>query len=173
VALAIDRATINRVLLQGQGDPTGSLLPQWLSGYAFLFPNNRDVSRARQLAANTGPIAFGYDRQDPVMRAIGDRIAVNAGEAGIALRPPTGAPDVWLAVLPVTSIDALTALEDLSSLLKIPVRSDLSPYEAERVLLADFQVVPLIHRNVTWRIRPNVRNWPSLGDVWIDGLKKP
>ncbi len=38
LALSIDRATINNVLLQKQGEPSAALLPRWLSGYSFLFP---------------------------------------------------------------------------------------------------------------------------------------
>ena len=38
LALAVDRSAIHTVLLQRQGEISGALLPQWLSGYAFLFP---------------------------------------------------------------------------------------------------------------------------------------
>ena len=50
IALSIDRATVQSVLLQRQGASTGALLPQWLSGYAFLFDGARDLERARQMA---------------------------------------------------------------------------------------------------------------------------
>ena len=46
LALSIDRTAMNDVLLQGGGEPAGTLLPNWLSGYAFLFPT-ADRSRAR------------------------------------------------------------------------------------------------------------------------------
>ena len=51
LALAVDRTSIHRVLLQRQGEVSGSLLPQWLSGYAFLFPDSADLARARALMA--------------------------------------------------------------------------------------------------------------------------
>ncbi len=51
LALAIDRVTIQRVLLDRQGEISGALVPQWLSGYAFLFPAARDLERARTLPA--------------------------------------------------------------------------------------------------------------------------
>src|ERR1041384_1144859 len=38
LALAVDRSAIHTVLLLRQGEITGALLPQWLSGYAFVFP---------------------------------------------------------------------------------------------------------------------------------------
>src|SRR5437867_2442163 len=38
LALAIDRTAIQTVLLQKQGEVTGALVPQWVTGYAFLLP---------------------------------------------------------------------------------------------------------------------------------------
>ena len=120
VALSIDKAVIRRVLLKGHGDITGALLPQWLSGYSFLFDGKRDVARARQLAAGSPPLTFAYDRQDAVLRSIGERISVNAMEAGITLRPGNGAADVRLVTIPVTSRDELAALADIAVVLKAP-----------------------------------------------------
>ena len=37
LALAGDRSASHAVLFQRQGEISGALLPQWLSGYAFLF----------------------------------------------------------------------------------------------------------------------------------------
>ena len=48
LALSIDREAMNNVLLQGGGEPAGTLLPGWMSGYAFLFPTAIDLQRARQ-----------------------------------------------------------------------------------------------------------------------------
>ena len=79
VALSIDRGAIYNVLLQKQGEISGALLPLWIGGYSFLFATERDVSRARQLASPPRTLAFAYDRQDAMMRAIGERIAVNPG----------------------------------------------------------------------------------------------
>src|SRR5262249_40104968 len=56
LALAVDRTAIHNVLLQRQGEVAGGLLPQWLSGYAFLFPTAQDTGRARTLLAGV-PIA--------------------------------------------------------------------------------------------------------------------
>jgi len=102
VSLSIDKIAIRRVLLKGHGDISGALLPQWLSGYAFLFEGKRDVVRAKQLAAGSPPLTFFYDRQDAVLRSIGERVSVNAMEAGITMRPGNGVADVRLVLLPVT-----------------------------------------------------------------------
>jgi ABC-type transport system substrate-binding protein len=46
LALAVDRTAIHSVLLQKQGEVSGALLPQWITGYAFLFGAAADVARA-------------------------------------------------------------------------------------------------------------------------------
>jgi len=168
LALSIDRATINNVPLQKQGEPSAALLPHWLSGYSFLFPSTRNIARAKQLAAGSTPLAFAYDRQDPILRPIGERIAVNASEAGITLKSaPT--TDVRLIRLPILSRDASAALEDLAALLKFP-SPDADPFEAEKVLLAGYRVIPLVHLPQMWAMGATVRNWPHLADVWLDPL---
>lgn len=169
LALSIDRSTINRVLLQKQGEPSAALLPRWLSGYSFLFPTARNIARAKQLAASSTPLAFSYDRQDPMLRPVGERIAVNANEAGIVLRTSTGPPDVRLLSLPITSRDSITSLESLATVLKLP-STNSGPFEAESALLNDYRIIPLVHLPQMWAIGGKVRNWPRLADVWLDPL---
>lgn len=100
LSLVIDRPAIHTVLLQKQGEPAGSCLPQWLSGYSWLFPAGRDVARARQLLREGGSIPksfiLEFDANDPVAHAIAERIAVDAREIGItfAVSPrPENAPE--------------------------------------------------------------------------------
>jgi len=45
------RDTMANVLLQREAQPADSLLPQWLSGYAFLFESSMNLQRARELRA--------------------------------------------------------------------------------------------------------------------------
>jgi len=167
VSLSIDRIAIHKVLLKGRGDISGALLPQWLSGYSFLFDGNRDVNRARQLATSAPPLTFAYDRQDAVLRSIGERISVNAMEVGIAMRPGNGPADVRLIALPVTSPDELSALADMAAILKTPFSFASPPYEAERTLLDGFRVVPLFHFTKSWSLGTGLHNWPDLPNVWI------
>ena len=49
--LALDRDTMASVLLQWEAQPADSLLPQSLSGYAFLFESSMNLQRARELRA--------------------------------------------------------------------------------------------------------------------------
>lgn len=189
VALSIDRGAIYNVLLQRQGAITGALQPQWLSGYAFLFPSRMDLARARQLAAEvpagdrTLPLA--YDPADSLTRIIAERIAVNARDAGITLQvtnQPRG--ELRLARARFSSADAARALVELASALGLaePRVSDPRPeslYNAERALLEGFRVVPLFDLQDAYGVGPRVRLWLSggmgrmgnlrLADVWLEG----
>jgi ABC-type transport system substrate-binding protein len=170
LALSIDRASIHNVILQKQGEISGALLPKWLTGYAFLFPAERDLAKARQLVTAPQSLTFGYDRQDSVIRPIAERIAVNASEAGITLRQATGTADVRLVRLPVTANDASLALQDLTTLLKVASPSSASnPYETEKALIDSTGVIPLFHLPRGWMLSSKVKNWPRLEEVWLDG----
>ncbi len=165
VALSIDRSAIYNVLLQKTGEISGALLPRWLSGYAFLFPAERNLVRARQLASGAG-LSLAYDRQDNLIRAIAERISVNASEAGITLHQAVGNADVRIIETPIASRDAFASLEDLAAIFKMPL-AGANLYESERALLAGFKIVPLFHLPDAWAMNAHVRNWPRLADVWI------
>ncbi len=165
VALSIDRSAIYNVLLQKTGEISGALLPKWLTGYAFLFPAERNLARAKQLASGA-TLSFAYDHQDSLVRAIGERISVNASEAGITLRQAAGNADVKIIETQITSRDAWTSLEDLAAIFKMPL-AGANLYESERALLADFKIVPLFHLPDARAMNGHVRNWPRLADVWI------
>jgi hypothetical protein len=169
LSLAIDRVAIRDVLLQKQGEISAALLPRWLSGYSFLFSTERNVARARQLSPAPVALAFAYDRQDAVVRAIAERIAVNASEAGLTLRPATEAVDVRLVRLPVTARDEWMALRDMAAALKAPWPPSAStPYEAEKELLAGFRAIPVVHLPQVWVLSKRVKNWGPLADVWLE-----
>jgi MarR-like DNA-binding transcriptional regulator SgrR of sgrS sRNA len=167
VALSIDRAAIHSVILQNQGEASAALLPEWLSGYAFLFAAERNMARARQLVPVPVSLNWSYDAKDPLIRSLAQRIEVNVREAGIALRLSTGSHDLELMKLPVTSVDPLIAIEDIAGILKTPV-SGSSAYEIERTLLAGHRVIPIVHLPKAWAVSARVRNWPHLKDVWLE-----
>lgn len=172
LALAIDRAAIHNVLLQRQGEISGALLPRWLSGYAFLFPADRDLAKAKQLAQQPAPVSFVYDRDDPMIRPIGERISVNASEAGITLR--AGGNDVRLIRLPITTGDAWLALQDLARVLKLSApATTASPYEAEKSMLDSSGVIPLFQVPRGWLLRSGVHNWPRFEEIWLDAGAAP
>jgi hypothetical protein len=45
------RGTSAGILLQKEAEPAAALLPQWLSGYAFLFTVDTNLDRAKEMRA--------------------------------------------------------------------------------------------------------------------------
>ena len=184
LALAVNRAAIHNVLLQGQGEISGALLPQWISGYAFLFQTTADVARARALAAAAPPAArsFTLAVDDAALRPVADRIALNARDAGLAVSVVQGAAaDARLAEVRIPSRDGARSLAAVAAALGLVVagRTDTPEalYTAEKALLEGFRVVPLFHLPETYGAGPRVRGAPGitpLGEwrfenLWLEG----
>ena len=188
LALSIDRNSLNNVILQGAGESAGGLLPNWLSGYGFLFPIQVDLRRARELrdSVSQRPIwTLGYDNGDPTTRLLAERIALNARDAGLSLQPTIAAnPDIRLVTIPIASVDARIALSSMTAQLglKTPPIAGSSVndlYQAESSVLATQRVIPLLHLRVNYGLGPMVKNWTrrvdgswNLPDVWL-GASKP
>ncbi len=180
LALAVDRTAIWSVLLQRQGEVSAALLPQWLSGYAFVFPASADLARARGLAAGSRPITLGVT--DPALRNIADRILLNARDAGIALSiaPQPANSEVRLMEARVPSMEAARSLAALAAAFGLPEppRADTpeSLYAAERAMLDGFRVIPLVHLPDVYGVSGRVKGGPGItplgewrfGDLWIE-----
>jgi hypothetical protein len=176
------------VLAQRRGEAAFSLLPQWLSGYAFLFaaPGKQMVSQQR-----TGPLTLSYPANDAFERSIAERVALNARDAGIILQPtqnparnPAGA--VRMVRWPLESIDAAAELSRIATMLGMPDRANAlnssnpeTLYEAERALLGAHRVIPIIYLPEVYGIAPRVHNWEAaqrngggfalhLDNIWVD-----
>jgi len=188
LALSVDRGSMNTVLLQGGGEHAGGLLPNWMTGYAFLFPTDADLPRAHQARSEVRQApawTLGYDASDPVARNIAERIALNARDAGLALTlTTTTAADVRLVRIPLTSLDAHIALTTVAAALGLPHpkfngNSVHDLYAAETALLQSQRVIPLLHLRAASAMSGAVRNWTGdrdgswrLQDVWL-GTEKP
>jgi ABC-type transport system substrate-binding protein len=91
LALSLDRQTIAGVLLQKQAEPASSLLPQWLSGYAFLFNMEPNIEHAKEIraavAAKDGsePLRLRVDAPGDLGKLLGERVAVNARQSSILI----------------------------------------------------------------------------------------
>jgi peptide/nickel transport system substrate-binding protein len=194
ISLAVDRASIADVVLQRQGVHAGGLLPNWLSGYAFLFPYAMDLPRTKELLAATGrevsratPLVLVYDSGDAETRAVAERVAVNLKEAGIAVQlsaQTTGsaakpsAGDMRLVRQRITSPDPAAALSALLDSLGEPIPALDTPeqaYAAERAPIDAFRVIPLAHVTESYGLGPQVHDWmpPRWGgwrleDVWLE-----
>jgi hypothetical protein len=155
LALAVDRGAIHSVLLQRQGEISGALLPQWLSGDAFLFA--RAPARTISLAVS-----------EASLRPIADRIALNARDAGLVVpvTAQSGNADVRLVEVRVVSSDPARALAETAAELGLaePARSDTPEalYNAERALLDGFRVIPLFHLPRVFGAGPRVKGGPGI-----------
>jgi len=164
LAVSIDRAAIHSVILQRAGESTGALLPQWITGYAFLFAPLRDLGRAKR-AAKPAPLSFAYDRDDPVMRAIAERIVVNAAEGGVTLRAAAASGGGGGAAAGVRLVRLRVALNLTITINGATITAD--NYDAERAALADFRVIPLFHLPLAYQLSPRVKGGPRYEDMWV------
>jgi hypothetical protein len=120
IASAIDRGAIANVVLQRQAEPAGALLPQWISGYAFLFPAGPQSLAQNSPAAvkPAAPLVMVYDSQDAEARAVAERVVVDLRAAGIFAEavagstPDGGAPaaDVRVVRIPIAQPEPRAAL---------------------------------------------------------------
>jgi len=189
LSVAINRTAITNVLLQRRGTPASGLLPQWLTGYEFIFPGSMNLERARELRADAAayvvitPIMLAYDAADPLSKLVAERIAVDAREAGIIVQPyaelhvnsktarSSMNADAVLLRTPLQSVEPAVALaaliddlgffsESVSAILAATRPEDL--LEDERKLLADHRVVPVAHLPQALWLNNNVHNWQQL-----------
>ncbi len=123
---SVERGSIRSVLLQGAGQPAASILPNWMSGYGFVFPTETNLPRARQAREQVRTVptwTLGYDGSDPVARLLAERIALNAKDAGLSLQPTAGVTaDLRLVRIPLASPDPWIALADVATLAGTPPR---------------------------------------------------
>jgi len=197
ISLSIDRGPIADVILQKQGNVAGSLLPNWISGYAHLFPISTNVQRAKELLIASGrevshptPLQLIYDSSDEEARGVAERVAVNLKEAGIAVQVSgqtdvgkSAAADMRLVRRRISTPDPGTALAELlnsfgeaGSEMETPEQT----YAAERAPIDAFRIIPLVHLTESYGLSPQVRDWmpPRWGGwrlegVWLGPLSTP
>jgi ABC-type transport system substrate-binding protein len=183
LALSIDRALLNAVVLQGGGEPAGGLLPNWMSGYGFLFPASINLEEARQVRGeipHTALWTLGYDPTDGIARVIAERIVLNARDAGLGIQI-TSANNADLRVVrrPLISLDPQIALSNLAAGLGISQPRFASAsvedlYAVENKLLQSQRVIPLLQLRMTYGVSNTVKNWRTAHDgswhlpnVWL------
>ena len=182
LALAIDRRPIQSVLLKGAGEPTASILPNWMTGYSAAFSTQPNVARARSLLAEARAteMTLSYDARDPEAELIAERIALNAREAGITVRVSlSGSEDIRLVRIALPTPDAALALREAARELGLaePVVRGNSVdelYAAEHSLLEGFGMIPLFHVPAASAAGARVRGWSAgqlglwdVADIWL------
>jgi ABC-type transport system substrate-binding protein len=193
----IDRSAIVNFILQKEGVPAGSLLPQWSSGTAYLFPTAADPVGAKALLAQIGgshSLVLGYDSGDSFEESVAERIAVDARAAGLTftVQPMSpgsaaGLPDARLVRLSMQSPEPRPSLQSFLQRLvpmaglnaiQLPANASTEQiYAAEHTVVDSYRVVPLVWfphvfglstRVMDWRAPDPSESWPFM-DVWLNG----
>lgn len=187
---AVDRHAMWTALLQRHGEPAGGLLPSWISGYRTT-AMAVDRARSRSIVAHVPPserhVALRLADTDPLLRSVAERVAVDARDVGLTIdiSGPGAAPvRSGLVRMIRIGVDATTpgrALAGLARKLEIPfaldVRSLEAVYRAERTLLEEGSIVPLVYVPDLYAAGPEVDSWTApliepwgawnLADVWL------
>jgi peptide/nickel transport system substrate-binding protein len=188
LAHSLERASMKNVLLQGAGQPTASLLPNWMSGYGFVFSTDAELTQARherELVRKSTNKTLGYDANDSLARVLAERVALNARDAGIVLQPSTAATaDLRLVRIPLTSSDPWISLANVAEKLGIAMpklngNSIEYLYTAEISLLSGQRVIPLFHLPAEYASSSALNDWRPAADgswrldeVWL-GKERP
>jgi len=183
LALCIDRELLNTVVLQGGGEPAGGLLPNWMSGYGFLFPASMNLEQARQVRGeipHTASWTLGYDPADATARVIAERIVLNARDAGLGMQITSAKnEDVRIVRVPLISVAPQIALGELAAELglsrpKFAFTSVDDLYDAENKVLQTQRVIPLLHLRTAYAVSNTVKDWRTVRDgswrlsnVWL------
>jgi ABC-type transport system substrate-binding protein len=190
LGLSVDRRSIWSVLLQGAGQPAGSILPEWMTGYAFVFPAEANLARARQEReeVKVAPVwTVGYDAGDSILHLLAERIALNAKDAGLTLQPTTAATaDLRVVRIQLMASNPWIALDEVAATSGLPRavggRGSVEElYAAEQAMLASQRLIPLFHLPAAYAASDAVRAWKvgvdggwDLADVWLGpGNSKP
>ena len=164
LSMSIDRAAIVNVLTQRRGEIATGLLPQWLTGYEFLFSAPFDATRAREAAAavKNRALVLRVPPSDPLARSVADRVMVNARDAGLTLQIGANANVEVLHV----RLDCAGAARALREIAGSGTLGDLSSpetlYRAERGVLDAGRLIPLLHVPDVFGICPRVRSSTGL-----------
>lgn len=167
LSLSIDRGTMRDVLLQGFGEPAGSLLPNWLTGYGFVFDPKFDLAAAREKRAESlAPARWtvSYDGTDPTARILAERVALNAQDAGILLHASTApSADLRMVRVSISSEDPQVAAQKLSQSLGLgnadAIHSEEDCFRFEAEILGSHRVIPLLFLPRVYGLSSAVRGW--------------
>lgn len=187
ISVAIDRNALLNVIFQRQGEVAAGILPNWMTGYDFLFAAPQDTNLARDLhgqARQSGAITISYESGDGIQQLLADRVVLNARDAGIAMqavpRHADTQADLGLVRVSMASLNPGVALQQITSSI-LPGNASTaeadpnSLFRNERDLLTSYRVIPLLYVPRAFAASPRVRNWtldvdgaPSLTEAWVE-----
>jgi peptide/nickel transport system substrate-binding protein len=179
LAQSIDRGAL-AVLLQRHAEPAGGLLPQWLSGYAFLLRPDTDRLAARTSAQALAPPARAWrvqvDPHDAVLQALAGRLVLDAREAGLSVSlaalglpgpladarlirrfVPVASPERALRLLwPELGISPHGGVGDER---RVGVGTLDAAWRLESSVVDRHLVIPLVHLPELFGVGPRVAGW--------------
>lgn len=167
IADAVDRSVLANVVFQHQGIASGALLPQAISGFAFLFPAARDLNRARELRGGlTPPRLWLAAGAGATLQLAAQRIALDLREAGFTVQlAPSGSQSADMA-LRVFRLTGTNAADDLAEVVRASGQASpafgpdaQSVYQAERAVLARKNLIPLVHLPIAYACGARVRDF--------------
>jgi ABC-type transport system substrate-binding protein len=188
-SLSLDRASMAGVLLQKQAEPASTLLPQWLSGYAFLVALETNMDRARQLraalpanfASSAEPLRLFVSASGDLARLLADRVALDARQAGLQVKvlnragvpgatfSATPAPDSTAELRMVTwryssllagaELDSLAAGLGISHADAAAGANSAQLFGIERRMLGERAAVPLVVLPESTGLAARVHDW--------------
>jgi len=167
IALGVDRAALFNVIFQKQGEVAASLLPSYQTGYAFLFPAERNIERAAELRGGANPqITLASEDSGAELQLTAERIAINLREAGFRVQVVSSAAashaDVVLRRLHLESPGPRAALteflENSASTVAVETSDPENLYRAERDVLAQSTLVPLLYLPRSYAVGERVRD---------------
>ena len=177
IAQAVDRGALFNVIFQKQGQITASLLPQSLTGYAFLFPPDRDLNKANELRGGLTPAPLTFSAEsDPTMQLVAQRIVLNLHEAGfnVQLVNMRNAPRADLTLLKLPLVGANPA-DSLAILLRgdgenapVAMQDPATLFRAEHDVLDLKTLIPLLDLPRAWAVGSRVRDLRLRADGSLD-----
>jgi peptide/nickel transport system substrate-binding protein len=185
IALALDRLALFNVIFQKAGEVTGSLLPNAMSGYAFLFPTAANPGRSRELRGGRNtPLRLGVDSSNGAMQLVAERLALNLRDAGwnVRVAPQTANPELSLRLIHLEAADPPDALHEMVQGFGATVTVDnfepASLYAAEHNFLRSYNVVPLLYLPRAYGVSTRVHSLalspdgtPLLGNVSLEDAR--
>ena len=167
ISLAVDRAALYNVIFQKQGEITASLLPEDISGFAFLFPSDRDLDRARVLRGGATPPTqvLSVGEGGPALELVAERLALNLHEAGFNVQIAAGSAQPALLrlrqvhledVLPRAALDEMLA--DFGQNGTVTGTEPAALWQSEQAALASSSVIPLLWLPRGWAMGERVRD---------------
>jgi len=187
LSAAIDRTSLLNVIFQKQGEVAAGVLPDWMTGYDFLFSAAQNLALARDLrgqAGQTGTITIAYEAGDGIQQLLAERVVLNARDAGIVMQAVphngNGQADLNVVRLALASPNAAIALRQIASAI-VPGdngAADSDPealYRNERDLLSSYRVIPLLYVPRGFAASQRIRNWtldttgtPAVTQMWTE-----